>query len=36
VNGAYQQPTANYSLDVTTIAFTAAPATGTNNIQVLH
>ena len=36
VNGAYQQPTANYSLDVTTISFSAAPATGTNNIQVLH
>ena len=36
VNGAYQQPTANYSLDITSIVFTAAPSTGTNNIQVLH
>jgi|LauGreDrversion4_2_1035121.scaffolds.fasta_scaffold1047768_2 hypothetical protein len=36
VNGAYQQPTANYSLDVTTISFTVAPPTATNNIQVLH
>lgn len=36
INGAYQQPTANYSLDVTSISFVGAPPTGTNNIQVLH
>ncbi len=36
VNGLYQQPTANYSLSVTTLSFTDAPSTGTNNILVLH
>ena len=36
INGLYQQPTANYTLSVTSISFTSAPSTGTNNIQVLH
>lgn len=36
VEGRYQQPTANYSLDVYTLSFTNAPASGTNNVLVLH
>lgn len=36
INGLYQQPTANYTLSVTTVTFTSAPPSGTNNILVLH
>lgn len=36
INGLYQQPTANYTLNVSTISFTNAPSTGTNNILILH
>jgi len=36
INGSYQSPTANYTLSGVTINFTAAPSSGTNNIQVLH
>ena len=36
INGLYQRPTANYSLDIQTISFTTAPASGTNNVLVLH
>ncbi len=36
VNGLYQQPTANYSLDIQTLSFTNAPPLGTNNILILH
>jgi len=36
IEGRYQQPTANYTLDIQTLSFTNAPASGTNNILVLH
>lgn len=36
INGLYQRPTANYTLDIQTISFTTAPASGTNNVLVLH
>ncbi len=36
INGLYQRPTANYTLDIETISFTTAPASGTNNVLVLH
>lgn len=36
VDGAYQTPTADYTLDGDYVDFTAAPNTGTNNIVVLH
>lgn len=36
INGLYQRPTANYSLDGVNINFAAAPIAGVNNIQVLH
>lgn len=36
INGLYQRPTANYTLDGVTINFAAAPVSGVNNIQVLH
>lgn len=36
VNGLYQSPTANYTLNGLTINFSVVPSSGTNNIQVLH
>ena len=36
IEGRYQQPTANYTLDIQTLTFTSAPASGTNNVLVLH
>ena len=36
INGLYQRPTANYSLDIYTLSFTNAPPAGTNNVLVLH
>lgn len=36
IEGRYQQPTANYTLDVQTLSFTNAPASGTNNVLILH
>ena len=36
VDGVYQRPTLDYTVSGTTLNFGSAPATGTNNIVVLH
>ena len=36
VGGSYQRPTLDYTVSGTTLNFNSAPATGTNNIVVLH
>jgi hypothetical protein len=36
ISGLYQIPTSAYSISGTTLTFTGAPPTGTNNITVLH
>jgi hypothetical protein len=36
ITGLYQIPTSAYSISGTTLTFTGAPPTGTNNITVLH
>ena len=38
INGLYQRPTANYSLNIQTLTFaaTSTPPSGTNNVLVLH
>jgi hypothetical protein len=36
VDGVYQRPTLDYTVSGTTLNFNSAPATGTNNIVVLH
>lgn len=36
ISGLYQTPGSAYTITGTTITFTGAPPTGTNNIQVLH
>jgi hypothetical protein len=36
INGLYQRPSANYTLDGVNINFAAAPVLGENNVQVLH
>lgn len=36
INGLYQRPSANYTLDGVTINFATFPVSGTNNVLVLH
>lgn len=36
INGSYQQPTANYTINGVDIVFTSAPPTGTENVLILH